>query len=135
MIQYHKYSTTDYTGWSYIDITLEAYDKLEQLLIESKEIYVVYPTMVQGKIIKCRLIVMALVYTLSNITDNIAANKLKRIYAWILAKLETLNINHIDILIRAIQILQNTIQQLKIAEGSPDNQKDVSDVKSFTIEV
>ncbi|MBA2226575.1 hypothetical protein [Thermogemmata fonticola] len=129
MFQYYKQTLSDFTNWNYIDITLEAYDKLENLLEEVKNTYIEYPTIARGKIIKCRLIIMTLAYTLNNTaTNNIMSNRLKLIYSIINNKLEMCDIKQIDIIIRSIQILRESITKLKA--NSINNNIDI-DVQAF----
>lgn len=134
MFHYYEQTSFNLTDWSYIDITLEAYDKLETLLEESKQIYADNPIVAHGKLIKCSLIILALALTLNDEADNIISKKLTIIYNNINTKLMSYDINQIDILTQTIQLLRQSISLLKAVDRNDDIHRDNQIVKPIVIE-
>jgi flagellin-specific chaperone FliS len=134
MFHYYEQISCNLTDWSYIDITLEAYDKLEKLLEESKQIYAENPIIARGNFIKCSLIILALAQTLNDEADNMISKKLKNIYYNINTKLMEYDINQINILIQTIQLLRQSISLLKAVDRNDDIHRYNQIVRSIVIE-
>jgi flagellin-specific chaperone FliS len=112
MLQYYNQIRKDLSDWNYVDLTLEAYDKLEKLLKDSLELYYENPMITQGNLIKSRLILLALAQTLNDDDIyNILIRKLKSIYAYMIDKLDMENIDQIKLIIQAIPMLRDSIRQ------------------------
>jgi flagellin-specific chaperone FliS len=134
MFHYYEQTSSNLTDWSYIDITLEAYDKIETLLEESKQLYAENPTIARGKLIKCSLIILALTQTLNDEEDNLIPKKLKIIYKNISTKLMANDINQINILIQTIRLLRQSISLLKAIDRNDDITRNNQIVQSIAIE-
>lgn len=135
MFQYYRQSVPDLANWSYIDITLEAYDKIEYMLTELKDKYLKEHIRAFSILLKCRLIIIALAHTLENTaSENVFINRLRYIYIYMINKLEKNDIENIDLLIRIIQILRRTITKLKINEVKDDSNQHNIVMESIIVE-
>jgi hypothetical protein len=135
MFQYYRQSVPDLANWSYIDITLEAYDKIEYMLTELKDKYLKEHIRAFSILLKCRLIIIALAHTLENTaSENVFINRLRYIYIYMINKLEKNDIENIDLLIRIIQILRRTITKLKINELKDDSNRHNIVMESIIVE-
>jgi len=137
MIDYYKQIHGDLSDWNYLDLTLEAYDKLEILLRNSLELQNERPIIASGSLIKAQLIILALEETLiDDGPDNILTNKLRSIYVYMLKKINSEKISHseITLLINAIQTLRDSIRQLNSYCGAGATQQTTTATNSLTIE-
>jgi flagellin-specific chaperone FliS len=138
MIDYYKQIHGDLSDWNYLDLILEAYDKLEILLRNSLELQNERPIIARGSLIKAQLIILALEETLiDDGPDNILTNKLRSIYVYMLKKINSEKISHseITLLINAIQTLRDSIRQLNSYCGAyRATQQTTTATNSLTIE-
>jgi len=115
MLDYYKQIHGNLSDWNYLDMTLEAYDKIEILLRNSLELQNEQPIIASCCLIKVQLIIIALAETLiDDGSNNILANKLKSIYTYMLKKVSNKKISpaEITLLINAIRTLHDSIRQL-----------------------